>query len=153
MYSLATGATMPTENVWADPRADAVFDPAETPSISELQRITDPRTGEDQLLHDMSRGTRADSAFSRFWSYGVKGFDASEAPLPNMYAYNGATERAGLAPESGRLGASTDVLRYKPEYLRKMLEKEPWRRAQLLTELKAAGILDEVAQEKDGCFE
>ena len=64
--SEATGATMPTENVWADLSADAVFDPAETPSIRELQRITDPRTGEEQLLHDMSRGTKADSAFSRF---------------------------------------------------------------------------------------
>ena len=151
--SEATGATMPTENVWADPSADAVFDPAETPSIRELQRITDPRTGEEQLLHDMSRGTKADSAFSRFWSYGVKGFEASDAPLPNMYAYNGATER-GSAPESGRLGASTDVLRYKPEYLRKMLAREPWRRAQLVTELKAAGIdVDEVGEKDECCKE
>ena len=151
--SEATGATMPTENVWADPSADAIFDPTETPSIRELERITDPRTGEEQLLHDMSRGTKADSAFSRFWSYGVKGFEASDAPLPNMYAYNGATER-GSTPEGGRLGASTDVLRYKPEYLRKMLAREPWRRAQLVTELKAAGIdVDEVEEKEDCCKE
>ena len=98
----------------------------------------------------MSRGTKADSAFSRFWSYGVKGFEASDAPLPNMYAYNGATER-GSTPEGGRLGASTDVLRYKPEYLRKMLAREPWRRAQLVTELKAAGIDVDEVEEKDEC--
>ena len=113
-----------------------------TPSIRELTPITDPRTGEAQLLHDMSTGTRADSAFAKFWSYGIKGFDASAVPAANMYSTNGGTERAAPAP-GARLGASTDVLRYKPEYLRKMLEREPWRRAQLLAELKAAGVVDE----------
>ena len=62
-------------------------------------------------------------------------------------------DRRGSTPEGGRLGASTDVLRYKPEYLRKMLAREPWRRAQLVTELKAAGIdVDEVEEkQKDDC--
>ena len=46
------GATIPAENIWADPRAEEVYDPQITPSITELTPVTDPRTGEAQLLHE-----------------------------------------------------------------------------------------------------
>ena len=51
------GATIPTENIWSDPSADEVYDAARTPSIVELQKVTDPRTGEEELLHDFSKGS------------------------------------------------------------------------------------------------
>ena len=69
--SADTGATIPTESFWLDERADEVFDEAKTPSIAELTPVTDPRTGERLLEQDLSRGIRADSAFSKFWSYGT----------------------------------------------------------------------------------
>ena len=39
-----------------------------------------------------------------------------------------------------------EVLRYKPSYLRRLLKREPWRRAQLLDELHAAGVVDETGR-------
>ena len=163
------GATIPAENIWADPRAEEVYDPQITPSITELTPVTDPRTGEAQLLHVFSQGTRADSAFSKFWSFGVKGFRSEargrphasgcaqaglmppptvasqEVPAASMYSTNGAPGAAADA-QPGRLGASTEVLRYKPSYLRRLLKREPWRRAQLLDELHAAGVVDETGR-------
>ena len=103
--------------------------PTLTPSIAEMTPVTDPRTGEAQLLHDFSRGTRADSAFSKFWSFGIKGFAPAEVPAASMYSANGSPGAAADARGQGLVGASTDVLRYKPEYLKKLLEREPWRRA------------------------
>lgn len=141
------GATIPAENIWADPRAEDIYDPAVTPSIAELTPVTDPRTGEEQLLHDFSTGTRVDSAFNQFWSFGIKGFTPDQVPAASMYSTNGNGDAAAAAQPAGKLGASTDVLRYKPEYLRKLLEREPWRKPQLLEELRAAGLLDDLRRE------
>lgn len=67
----------------------------------------------------------------------------TDAPLVSMYAANGNPAAVGGAQPGGgkgKLGASVPVLRFKPAYLRRLLKREPWRRAMLLEELHAAGL-------------
>ena len=150
--SADTGATIPTESFWLDEKADEVFDEALTPSIRELTPVTDPRTGEELLEQDLSRGIRADSAFSKFWSFGIKGHQLEDVPTVTMYSSNGSPGAAS-DQQPARLGATHDVLLYKPEYLKALIEREPWRKAQLLDELVAAGVLNDISQEWTSSYE
>ena len=135
----ANGATIPRENIWADESADEVFDPEKTPTITDMEEVVDPRTGEELLLHDFTTGTKGDHAFSKFWAYGIKGFKPDQVPMANLYSSNGNPNTPSEA-RSGMIGATSDVLRFKPGYLKAVLQREPWRKAQLLEELRAAGL-------------
>ena len=110
----------------------------------------DPRTGELRYAGDDWNSVVPSFVLLEF---PTRGFKPDRVPAKDVYARNGLAPPRAAAPRGGDgaggfdgVGASPGVapseLVYRREYLLAVLRREPWRRASLADDIRAAGLTE-----------